>query len=111
MSDRPFKVVGKVLEVGSAKEITDKFSKRELVIDIGVEREKPVKFDFGNKAMAKLDGAREGDNCEVSFYLNGFRGRKDPTQVYVGLNGIDYAVVVENQEQSDAPADDDDVPW
>ena len=76
MADKPYEVKGKVIEVGECQEVTEKFSKITLVVEIPGDYPQEVPIDFGNKSMELLAEATVGDEAEVAFYLGGFKSQK-----------------------------------
>jgi hypothetical protein len=69
---------GKVLSVGKTQQVTEKFKKRDLVIEYAENPTYPeqVKFEANQAGCEKLDELREGDEVTVHFNLKG-RAWKD----------------------------------
>ena len=69
---------GKVLLVGKTQQVTEKFKKRDLVIEYAENPTYPeqVKFEANQAGCEKLDELREGDEVTVHFNLRG-RAWKD----------------------------------
>ena len=95
MSDAPYKMTGTIELVGEVEQVTDKFSKRLLVISSGGKYPKPIAVEFCNEDIPAIDGARAGEEAEVRFYLGG-RKWTSPDGVdkyYVSLRGKDFSVL------------------
>ena len=69
---------GKVLLVGKTQQVTEKFKKRDLIIEYAENPTYPeqVKFEANQAGCEKLDELREGDEVTVHFNLRG-RAWKD----------------------------------
>ena len=76
MSEKPYTLKGTVVEVGEVQVVTDKFSKRTLVIQTLGDYPQDVPIDFGNKSIECLEDIEEGAEVEVDFYLGGFKSQK-----------------------------------
>lgn len=67
-----FKVKGNVKKVGQTVSVSDKFSKRELVLEIPDDKyPQIVSFEATQDKCAILDNIMEGQEVEVSFGLKG----------------------------------------
>jgi len=66
-------ITGQVLEVGQTTAVTDKFRKRDLIIEYADNPKYPetVKFEAHQDACDKLDELRAGDDVTVHFNLRG----------------------------------------
>lgn len=66
-------VKGVIKSIGTTEQITDTFSKREIIIDISDNPTypSPVKFEVHKDKTALLDKFNVGDMVEVSFNMNG----------------------------------------
>lgn len=64
---------GKVHEVGTTQQVSDKFTKRNLIIEYAENPTYPeyIQFEAQQDKTALLDGLKEGDEVEVSFNLRG----------------------------------------
>lgn len=71
---------GTVLLVGETQQVTEKFKKRDLVIEYADNPTYPeqLKFEANQAGCEKLDELRIGDNVTVHFNLRG-REWKDKT--------------------------------
>jgi hypothetical protein len=76
-----FELTGKILEIGSTQNITDKFKKREFIVEY---RDNPsgtyfqyLKFQFTGDKCSALDNFRPGQEVNISFNLKGRKYEKD----------------------------------
>ena len=69
---------GRVFLVGKTEVVSDKFQKRELVLEYAENPEyiEYIKFEASQKKVDLLDGIKVGDTVEAYFNLKG-RGWKD----------------------------------
>lgn len=75
---------GIVKRIGSTEIVTDKFRKRELILEIPGNYPQVVKFEFVQDKVDLLDSVAEGENVDVHFNLN---GREHNGNVYNTLQG------------------------
>ncbi len=81
-------LLGIVHEIFEAVEVSEKFKKRELILDTGNEKYRNyLKIEFVNDKCSLLDGFKKGDNVDVSFTLKGTIW-KDKTGKEVYFNSI-----------------------
>lgn len=68
-------ITGTVLEIGQTTQVTDKFKKRDLILEYADNPQYPeqIKFEAHQAVCDKLDELRPGDTIKVHFNL---RGRK-----------------------------------
>jgi len=72
-------VQGRIISIGSTKQVTDKFKTRDLVIQNGDEKYPQYnKFEATQDKVSILDAVSVGDEVTVHFNLNG-RQWKDKT--------------------------------
>ena len=73
-------VKGKIVKIGTTEQVNEKFSKRDLIVDVSENPQYPssVKFEANQAGCEKLDELREGDEVTVHFNLRG-REWKDKT--------------------------------
>lgn len=71
-------IKGKVFSVGKTETVTEKFKKRELIVEYAENPEyvEYIKFEATQNKVELLDKIRVGDDVEISFNLRG-RGWKD----------------------------------
>jgi len=63
----------KVLRVGQTEEVSDKFKKRELIVQYAENPTYPqtIKFEASQDKCDKLDALKVGDEINLSYNLNG----------------------------------------
>jgi len=84
-----FKLTGVVVLINDTVQVTDKFSKREFVIeDSSSMYPQQIMFQSVQDKCAMLDGYQEGSNVEVSFNLRG-REWTSPTGEVKYFNTLD----------------------
>lgn len=67
-----FKLTGVVKKVGDTVQVSEKFSKRELVVtDSSTMYPQDIMFEFAKDKTSHLDSVMEGQEVEVSFNLRG----------------------------------------
>ena len=67
-----FKLTGVVKKVGDTVQVSEKFSKRELVVtDSSTMYPQDIMFEFAKDKTSHLDGIMEGQEVEVSWNLRG----------------------------------------
>lgn len=69
-----FTATGTIIELFDEVQVTDKFRKREFVVDFGKGNEVP--FQCVNANIKELEGHKVGDLVEIEFYINGKRWEK-----------------------------------
>lgn len=97
-----FKIKATVKRVGQTAQVSEKFSKRELVVEIADDKyPQVVSFEFTQDKCALLDGVMEGQEVEVSFALRGreWTNENGDVRVFNTLN----AFRVEGMEKVQAP--------
>ena len=86
-----FKIKATVKRVGQTTQVSEKFSKRELVVEIADDKyPQVVSFEFTQDKCALLDGVMEGQEVEVSFALRGreWTNENGDVRVFNTLNGF-----------------------
>ena len=80
---------GKVIHIGETQQVTEKFKKRDLVVEYAENPTYPeqVKFEANQNACDKLDELRAGDDITVHFNLRG-RAWKDKNGVNQYFNTL-----------------------
>lgn len=84
-------ISGKVLEVGPPERISDKFSKRVLVMEVfSGKYANEVPFEFTNDNMSQIKDVRPDDWVTVNYQLKARKQEKEgqPVRRYVSLDGI-----------------------
>lgn len=69
MSELKFK--GTLTVIGNTNQVSDKFSKREFVVNDNSMYPQEVQFEFTQDKCSELDLYKVGDEVEVSFNLRG----------------------------------------
>ncbi|MBS1518825.1 MAG: DUF3127 domain-containing protein [Bacteroidetes bacterium] len=66
-------ITGKLIEIYDTKQITEKFKKREFVVEYATNPEYPqyVKFELAQNNCDFLDGFSKGDVIDIQFDLKG----------------------------------------
>lgn len=66
-------ITGSVLEIGQTTQVTDKFKKRDLILEYADNPQYPeqIKFEAHQAVCDKLDELRPGDTIKVHFNLKG----------------------------------------
>ena len=107
MSDKqaPYKLTGQVILVKDEEHISDKFSKKTVVVDTDPNGKyhNPVAIDFINDKAELVEEANAGDTVEVRFYLGGYQGKKDPSYYGVNCKGMQYDVIEGGGQQAPEP--------
>lgn len=80
--------------------VSDKFSKRLLVVVTDEKYPQTIAIEFGNDNMSKLDSIKPGDNVEVDVNL---RGREWEGKYFVSLSGWRIAKVEQGAASDDNP--------
>lgn len=84
-----YKFNGTVLVIGETLAVSEKFSKRELVLmDDDSMYPQQIMFQFAQDKCSMLDGISEGEQVEVSFNLRG-REWVNPEGVSKYFNTLD----------------------
>lgn len=81
-----FELTGKILEISSTQNITDKFKKREFIVEY---KDNPsgmyvqyLKFQFTGDKVTLLDTFKPGQDVNISFNLKGRKYEKDGRTSY-----------------------------
>lgn len=90
VQNNSFDISGKVLHVGQPERISEKFSKRELVMEVFAGRYGQERiFEFINENMSQISNMKEGDWVTIQFQLKGKKVTKDgKTRWYNADEGI-----------------------
>jgi len=62
---------GQVKRIGAIEQVTDKFKKRDLILDIPGQFPQVIKFEAVQDKCHLLDNLMPGQNIVVHFNLNG----------------------------------------
>jgi hypothetical protein len=72
-----YEIKGKVKRVSSVTTVSDKFSKRELVIETDGRYPQTISLESSNDRNALLDDVGPGDMVTVQFDLRGRQSNRD----------------------------------
>lgn len=110
-------MTGVVKVVGDSNQITEKFTKRELVLTVTDGKyDQHVSFTFVNDNVSKLDPLAEGQEVEVSFNINGreWTDKSGEVKYFNTLQGwrVDSVSSDEPEKvEAEAEAEGDDLPF
>jgi hypothetical protein len=79
-----YTIEGKIVTVGDKVQITEKFAKREIVIESGDKYPEQIMLEFTQDKCSLLDNCKVGDNVEVHFNI---RGREWNGKFFTRLEG------------------------
>lgn len=83
-------IKGKVIQIGETQIVTEKFRKRDLIVEYAENEKYPeqVKFEANQTVCDKLDELRAGDDITVHFNLRGraWKDKSGVNQYYNTLN-------------------------
>ena len=83
-----FEISGRITEIYPPQQVTDKFKKREFILEVketnnsGFEFVEYIKFQTVQDKCALLDGVNLNDQVKVSFNLRGRKWEKDGQATY-----------------------------
>lgn len=99
-----FEVTGKVYRVLETQVISDKFKKREFVIETEGQYPQLVKFQALNDATMILDKVKVGDNVTVFFNLSGraYTNKEGKEMFFTNLNA--WRLKAADSVEAPAPA-------
>lgn len=80
-------VKGKIKFIGSTQQVSDKFSKRKIVVSTDEQYPQHISIEFNQDKCAILDKYRVGENVEVGINLRG-REWTDPQGLIKYFNSI-----------------------
>lgn len=80
-------VKGKIKFIGSTQQVSDKFSKREIVVTTDEQFPQHISIEFNQDKCAILDKYNVGENVEVGINLRG-REWTDPQGLIKYFNSI-----------------------
>jgi len=85
-----YKIQGSIVMIGETIQVTEKFAKRDLVIeDASSMYPQEILFQLAQDKTKILDGLAEGEWVEVSFNLRGRSWQKDPDSEKRWFNTLD----------------------
>lgn len=80
-------VKGKIKFIGATQQVSDKFSKREIVVTTDEQYPQHISIEFNQDKCAILDKYNVGENVEVGINLRG-REWTDPQGLIKYFNSI-----------------------
>lgn len=83
-------ITGSIKVVGKTQQVSDKFSKRELVItEPSGQRPQHIPVEFTQDRTSMLDAYKPGDEVTVTCYVNGreWTGKDGVTKYFLSLSG------------------------
>ncbi len=102
-----FEISGRIIEIQPTQQVTDKFKKREFILEIketnnsGFEFVEYIKFQTIQDKCSMLDGLNLNDQVKVSFNLRGRKWEKDGQTSY--FTNLDAWKIVNEQSTSINP--------
>lgn len=94
---------GYVKELTAVHAVTERFSKRTLVLTDRDERYPSiVPIEFANEKMANVEDLRPGDKVKVGFHIN---GREWDGKYFTNLRGMSVEILTLKPDTSFAPRD------
>lgn len=85
------KYEGEVKIIGSTKQVTEKFRKREIVLtDNHAKYPQSIMFEFKQDSCDLLDSVSVGDKVEIDFNLN---GREYNGKYFNSLNAFGIKII------------------
>lgn len=109
-----FQISGVVRKVFETKQVSDKFTKREFVIEHGDKYPQLSMFELAKDRCSMLDDVNEGDTVSVEFDLRGREWSKGgETKYFNSLNAWKVTVTAKGAPRS-SPVDGrgtDDLPF
>jgi hypothetical protein len=98
-----FEISGRIFEIYPVQQVTDKFKKREFILEVketgnsGFEFIEYIKFQAVQDKCSLLDGLNVNDQVRVSFNLRGRKWEKDGQTSY--FTNLD-AWKIENEQST-----------
>lgn len=114
-----FELDGQLVKIFATKQITERFSKREFVLEVQDGKyPQTIMFEASGRGTEDLDALREGDAVRVSFGIRGreWRNPAGETKYFNSLSAFRIDRVTAGQQASAPPpkpapaADPDGIP-
>jgi hypothetical protein len=102
-----FEISGRIFEIQPTQQVTDKFKKREFILEVketgnsGFEFIEYIKFQAVQDKCSLLDGLNVNDQVKVSFNLRGRKWEKDGQTSY--FTNLDAWKIENEQSTSNNP--------
>jgi hypothetical protein len=104
-----YTIEGKVVVVTETTQITEKFAKREIVIETDDKYPQQVMLEFSQDKGQLLDDCKVGDQVQIGFNI---RGREWNGKYFTRLEGWNIKIDISNQTKNDIRNEiDDDLPF
>lgn len=75
-------VQGKIYRIFETQKVSEKFSKREFVVETQEQYPQKIKMEFVQDNCQKLNGFKQGDLVDVSINLRGREWVKDGKEMF-----------------------------
>jgi single-strand DNA-binding protein len=104
-----YTIEGKVVVVTETTQITEKFAKREIVIETDDKYPQQVMLEFSQDKCQLLDECKVGDQVQIGFNI---RGREWNGKYFTRLEGWNIKIDISNETKNDIRNEiDDDLPF
>ena len=104
-----YTIEGKVVVVTETTQITEKFAKREIVIETDDKYPQQVMLEFSQDKCQLLDECKVGDQVQIGFNI---RGREWNGKYFTRLEGWNIKIDISNDTKNDILNEiDDDLPF
>jgi len=104
-----YTIEGKVVVVTETTQITEKFAKREIVIETDDKYPQQVMLEFSQDKCSLLDECKLGDLVQIGFNI---RGREWNGKYFTRLEGWNIKIDISNDTKNDIRNEiDDDLPF
>jgi hypothetical protein len=106
-------ITGRIIELFDTVQVSEKFSKRELVVETQGEYPQSILIQFTQDKCSILDKYKIGQEVEVSININGraWTNPEGEVKYFNSLNGWKISKIEGSTQATDAPpfepADDD----
>lgn len=91
-----FKITGTITDIKDEQQITERFSKREVWVELPGKKDQTISIEFYNDKANILDDHSIGDAVEITFSL---RGRIYNNRCYTTLAGSEITLVMGTQSK------------
>lgn len=94
-----FKIVGRIYKVSETVQITDKFKKRDIIIDHTTSNQKGtfveyIKMQAVQEKCGDYNSFEKGDMVEIEFRLTGRKmGEKPDEKVYTNVDAVSVRLI------------------
>ena len=101
-------VTGKIEFIGEVKKISDKLSKREIVVTTAEQYPQSIPMELVNAKCSLVDNAKVGDDITAHINLRGRKWVNPQGEVkYFGSNECWKVVIVAGSTSAETPANND----